>query len=116
MANFTTYFELSNDWFTTLDSTILNNLPMVGIGEVIKRTQFTVVPNPFSDQVTVTSNGNQPIQSYRIYDLGGNLVIAQNGLNAEKLTIDRGNMPAGMYFLELNSEKSVLGRQKIVVQ
>ncbi|PCH94491.1 MAG: hypothetical protein COB85_05585 [Bacteroidetes bacterium] len=102
--------------FAGLDSAILNNIPVVGIETIEEQVGFSVVPNPFSHEIMVTTGNRQSIILYRIYDLGGNLVRSEDGLNAETLVIDRGNLSGGMYFLELLSEKAVLGRQKIVVQ
>ncbi|PCH94490.1 MAG: hypothetical protein COB85_05580 [Bacteroidetes bacterium] len=78
--------------------------------------EFNVFPNPFSKSITIQVDDRSPIHSFRIYDLGGKLVKTENGLSTEKLIIDRSSLPNGTYFLELISENTVLGRQKIVIQ
>ncbi len=111
-----TYQTKTASYFTALDNDILPNIPLVGIAIRPKPIEFSVVPNPFSNSMTVTVSTGQQISGYQIHDLGGKVVRSESGLNENVLTIERGALPVGMYFLELSSDETVLGRQKIVIQ
>ena len=111
-----TYLTKTASYFTTLDTAIMNNMPMVSVPMRPKPIQFKVVPNPFSNNMKVTVTTGQQINSFEIHDLGGKLVRSESGLNENVLVIERGSLPQGMYFLELSTDETVLGRQKIVIQ
>ncbi|MBL4577103.1 MAG: T9SS type A sorting domain-containing protein [Flavobacteriales bacterium] len=112
----TTYQSKSASYFTTLDNDIIPNIPVVSVPLRPRPVEFSVVPNPFSNSMTVSVTTGQQISAYQIHDLEGKLVRYESGLSEDKITIERGSLSRGMYFLELSSEKDLLGRQKIVIQ
>ncbi|MCB0397468.1 MAG: T9SS type A sorting domain-containing protein [Flavobacteriales bacterium] len=75
---------------------------------------LNVFPNPFDKATTIRSS--VACSSYRIYSLAGELVRRQEGLSDTNLTIERGSLPTGMYFIEVMSEDGLLGRQRIIIQ
>jgi len=85
-----------------------------GINENENEELVRVYPNPFTNTTTIQSD--QPISSYRIYSISGRLVREQENLSGNTITIDRGNLPSGMYFIEVLSREGVLSREKVIVQ
>ena len=49
-------------------------------------------------------------------DVTGKVVRELSGVNNFPLTIERGNLPAGIYILELRAEDGIAERMKLLVQ
>ena len=63
-----------------------------------------VYPNPTSTVLTIEAA--EVIHSIRVYDLNGRL-MQQRSPNVKALSIDVSGWPAGLYFVELSSEREV---------
>lgn len=61
--------------------------------------EVSVYPNPFNDQLTITSNSQM---TYEVLDINGRLVVAKAVINAIE-TISTTNWTNGVYFLRFNS-------------
>ena len=79
-----------------------------------ENTSFSVYPNPFSDQAFLEYLSDD---SYlvTIYDAKGKKVqeIKRNG--AETTTIYRNSLAPGVYFVYLEENGDILGREKLVI-
>jgi len=84
------------------------------IKEFLQTENFSVYPNPFTTSTKIQST--HPISSYRIYSISGRLVRQEENGSGNTITIDRGSLPSGMYFVEVLSEDGILGRQKVIIQ
>jgi len=60
-------------------------------------------PNPFSVSTTIALPPNYEPFTLKVYDMLGNTVIVKENVSGESITIERGSLIAGMYFLELRS-------------
>jgi uncharacterized protein (TIGR02145 family) len=69
------------------------------IQEMNKRDLFNIFPNPAGNQFYIT-NVYDLKAHLAVYDLAGNLLLHQQ-LNANKNTIDIGNLSAGIYIIQL---------------
>jgi hypothetical protein len=74
-----------------------------------------VYPNPFTTEVTILVSGlsDHTVAEIKLVDLLGKELRSQKWSAAQKM--DRGNLPAGMYFFELCEQGIVLARKKIVI-
>lgn len=62
---------------------------------------FALYPNPASQAVNIKSLGNVEVESVRIYDSSGRLVLSQT----DTQDIDVSALSAGMYFARLATDK-----------
>ena len=96
----------------------------VGIKQPInnnpKNPIFTLSPNPANNQVTLSFttpiNANTKIL---LTDLSGKTVtIYNNPANSQSITINRNNLPKGLYFVQVQDANSnqVLGVSKVVFE
>ena len=88
-----------------------------GIGE-IDDLQFTLSPNPMKE-ITIlqlqTLVGNNMF--INIYDVSGKLVREiQNPESSSKIVIEKNDLNAGMYFVELEKENSSTQVKKLIIE
>ncbi|MEM6346109.1 MAG: T9SS type A sorting domain-containing protein [Bacteroidota bacterium] len=75
----------------------------VGIeDELSQEIGFQAFPNPANQQLTLqVADPAHPIQEVRLTDITGRTVYTQTGLSRTHTTIDRNNLPAGIYVLQV---------------
>lgn len=81
-----------------------------GIQENIKVSNINVYPNPVKTNLTVTLLKGEGVLT--VYNIVGEKVFSNKIINTQT-EIDVGNLPKGMYFVEVETEKDV-SRKKIV--
>ena len=86
-----------------------------GTEDVLKEAdvKVTLSPNPAYGSVQVVSEENSPIRHIVIYDVEGRIVDSQFNINANSYEIQRKQIPAGMYFVEMHFEKGKLSKKLI---
>jgi len=95
----------------TFTTYVVNNLQSI---EDVPLTQsVSVFPNPTSDFIQINSV-NRTIERVRIYDINGKLVYQEQNNNGASLFIYIGDLPVGIYSVEMlcNDEKAI--RQIII--
>lgn len=87
----------------------------VGIDDPVNPDLLSVYPVPAESTVYVTTSGNGMINSIEIFDITGKMVIENQNLNQYNYTINRGNLPTGMYILKATVNNKVFSK-KIVFE
>ena len=113
ITDFFTNIKSPNCWFNTTTSDLLKVCAPVSIKEEAQNN-FSIYPNPFTSQTTISFNEEQKNTLIRIRDILGK-EIKTIKFNGKQLIIDRGEMQAGIYFVRVISEKGEMNR-KIVVE
>ena len=117
------YFRFTlTDSVTTATSVASNNFPFsigtcsfpTGIQTLNSSNTLTAFPNPFSGNTEIFSSMKNC--SLKIMDVTGKTVKEFSAVIKFPITIERGNMPSGIYFLELRSADGNIERTKLVVQ
>jgi hypothetical protein len=76
---------------------------------------ITIFPNPFKDKTRITfSNPDHSPYQTVITDLAGKVVRTESGITTGEFELERGNLPAGIYLVEIRGER--ICRGKVVVQ
>lgn len=71
--------------------------------ELSQQIGFQAFPNPANQQLTLqVADATHPIQEIRLMDITGRTVYTQTGLQQVKVNLDRNNLPAGIYVLQVN--------------
>lgn len=61
-----------------------------------------IIPNPFTDRAVVLFNNNPSEEySFTIADITGKVVCTQTGISGNRFEIIKGDLPAGMYVIEV---------------
>jgi hypothetical protein len=94
----------------TFTTYVVNNLQ--SIEEVPLTQSVSIFPNPTSDFIQINSV-NRTIERVRIYDINGRLVYKEQNNNGASLFIYVGDLPIGIYSVELLSKNEKAIRQII---
>ncbi len=81
----------------------------------MKNKGFIIYPNPFSSQATIAFNEEQRNTFIKIMDVVGQ-EIKTICFNGKQLTIEKGEMKEGIYFVQVIDEKKNVSNKKIVIQ
>ena len=85
----------------------------VGMQDVANAVKVSVFPNPANTQVTIRSNNESgQIKSIRMFDVTGREVLSSSNLNTLAYQINRNDLIAGIYLVQVQTEK---GRSSIKV-
>ncbi len=98
------------------DTSACVSISNVGINESDLKAQFIIYPNPFTWQTTISFSEEQKNTTIKIMDVLGKEVktVVLNG--AKNLTIERSDMKAGIYFVQVIVENKNVVNKKIVVE
>lgn len=81
------------------------------------RARLSAVPCPFTSSTTITSDTPlTPSDRIRLFDLRGRAVRSWNGNGTRQFIIDRGDLPAGVYWLNADLDGRPADGVEVVVQ
>src|SRR5690606_4176244 len=80
-----------------------------------KEAQFNIFPNPFSSHTTLQSDQSINDGTLTIYNALGEVVSHITNINGQSVTIDRGNLANGLYFIRLTEGKHEIMMKKVIV-
>jgi hypothetical protein len=96
-------------------SNIEDNRLKVGLNNLKSAGQLTIFPNPSADFVTIGfANPEQDEYQLVVRDLAGKTVLVINNITEDKIVIERGNLKAGYYSVEVSGER--LYRGKLIIE
>lgn len=73
----------------------------LGLNETNKVNGLTIYPNPAKDKLTIQSKAE--MQSIRLFDLAGRLILELNHTNTTKRQLDIDQLSSGVYFMEVRT-------------
>ncbi len=109
--------KLDDDPYSHSMSNLENNRISVvpGLKEQLSSSILHIYPNPFSDGVTIEFP-NPEANPYQLIlqDLSGRKYIIINNIRTGKITLEREDLPSGVYLIELKG--AIITRQKVIIQ
>lgn len=84
-----------------------------GVDEQHSDVKFNAFPNPFNDQITINMPHENWIDQLTIIDQTGSIVYQAE--KTRKINFDLHELPAGIYFIQINSD-GIVSRQKLLKQ
>ncbi len=88
----------------------------VGIGEIDQHLSVNIFPNPATNFFTLTvPNSNDRIQFVKLFDVSGKIILEMREINKAYITIDRQNLPAGLYTIKIGLSIGEI-TEKVVLQ
>jgi C1A family cysteine protease len=94
-----------------IDNVYFSPLPRVSVQENNMDLSFGIYPNPFNNEFTVKFDADETnTVSVEITDMLGRIIDIRKwtvGMGSNRLTLNLGAEPAGMYFVKLTSSKGV---------
>lgn len=84
-----------------------------GVTENSFASAVRVFPNPASTTLTI-DRLSPGTQSIRLYDMAGRIVLESGDVTGDRHTLSVGELPAGIYLLEIREERGVVIRKVVV--
>ncbi len=85
----------------------------LSVDEIVARTNISLYPNPATDVINISVQGNSNDMNAEIYNVSGQVVYKAAVQNNSSINIS--NLPDGMYYIKLNGE-TANGTQKFIKQ
>jgi hypothetical protein len=97
------------------DTSACSAITTTGIEKNKLASSVSVYPNPFTTQTTINFNEDQKNTSVRIVDMFGKEVNSFN-FSGRQLTIEKGEMKSGIYFLQMQTKQGAVSTKIVVNQ
>lgn len=112
------YFDFNAPIITNLtDHTVMEEFVIVDVTEVkIPEASVEVFPNPTAQQAVFEIKGINPEGvDFKIYDSLGK-EVSQHHFATPRFTFNRGNLPAGVYFYQIEGDGALIATGKLMIQ
>ena len=81
----------------------------------IINTRFNIYPNPFSTQTTLQTGDLFKNATLTVYNCFGQAVKEIKNINGQGVTLQRDNLPSGLYFIRLMQEDKTFATEKVII-
>ncbi|HRZ42066.1 MAG TPA: T9SS type A sorting domain-containing protein [Bacteroidales bacterium] len=113
------YLVCVKDSSSTLFASVYNsemgcNL-IVGHDEINIENSLICYPNPFSTKTNLQIDVFFKDATLTVYNSVGQQVKQINNISGQTLTLQRDNLPSGLYFMQLMQENKIIATQKLVI-
>ena len=89
--------------------------PTVGVEEYKSPDMITIYPNPFNIQTKISLNNAVKNGTLKIIDMLGK-DVRNTSFSGNSVSIQRDNLEAGVYFMQVIADQHLIGTQKVVIQ
>ena len=100
--------------FGCLNSTC-QTVVITSINEIYLEAIVNIFPNPFSTQITLHADINFKDATLIIYNLYGQQVKQIINISGQTITLQRDNLPSGLYFIRLTQDGKIIATDKLVI-
>ncbi len=109
--------DIVNGFYEQTLTTITDGCVLItSTGEVLRKLDVRLQPNPFSQQALLQfDNPDGEIVELQITDINGRLIRSIGNISGEQVSVQRADLLSGLYFYRLKSD-SWLASGKMVVQ
>jgi uncharacterized protein (DUF1330 family) len=101
MANI--YFDFNTPVATNTAVTTVA-LPSSLVENKFLRPSLQLIPNPATNEITITTETENKNSEIKIYDFTGKLVLSKTSTNSQKTLIDISALNAGIYFVKVGND------------
>lgn len=75
--------------------------------------EFSVFPNPFSDELQIVTGTEEVILSVQIFEMNGRLIYNEENLNSNSFSISGATLPEGVFMVQITTNKGVEMRKMV---
>lgn len=75
----------------------------VGLEKISSASGISIYPNPSNDVVNISSSNGKLLRSVEIFNITGQLIVKETGLNNLSYSISKKNLNEGIYFLHVST-------------
>ncbi|MFY0644055.1 MAG: T9SS type A sorting domain-containing protein [Bacteroidia bacterium] len=91
------------------------NRDLVGVNEIASTEQIFLYPNPANSQLNIELANSNSIESVRLLNSVGQVVLELGDINSSSTTLDVAEMESGMYIVECLTSQGIITK-KISIQ
>jgi hypothetical protein len=117
MSPYQTFMCYSDSSVSYLMNVFSCNSLSKGIAEIFKNEELdvSISPNPTSDSFTLLFYKTQKNTTIRLTDVTGREIRTEN-FSGKKLTLQKGDLKSGVYFIQTINEKKNVANSKIIIE
>jgi hypothetical protein len=108
----------SGSW--RIDSVAINGTATFSAGVGLPKlthdlnAKFKLYPNPSNDGLVIIESSKNNFSKVEVVNLLGAVVASQNGILADKITLDLTTLPQGTYFVRISTE-NYISNEKLII-
>ena len=89
---------------------------VLSVNEFVLGIDYIISPNPFSDATTISFA--KPLDNAKIflYNTISDKAVLEKEINGDKITIQKGSLPEGIYFFRIIGEENKIAVGKLIIQ
>ncbi|NCA79360.1 MAG: T9SS type A sorting domain-containing protein [Sphingobacteriia bacterium] len=111
-------FYFTSDGYSNYEGWYIDDIRIEGVVNVgideMDYEMATTHPNPFTNKATIKfHNPSHSNYNLSIFNLSGNKVFERDNIKSDKVELKRGNLPDGIYLIELKGEKVFRGKMVV---
>jgi len=91
-----------------------NNI-VTNVTQLANTYAIFLFPNPFSSHTTLWINKNLSNATLTVENILGQTVAQIKNISGQTITLHRGNLPTGLYFLRLRQGDKIIATKKIII-
>lgn len=90
--------------------------PLASVDELLKEElRMEIFPNPFSSSTTIKLNKTIKNIELELYNLLGQKIKTITNISGQTITLNRENLPNGLYFIRLTQDNKVIASEKLII-
>jgi hypothetical protein len=97
------------------DSSYWSGLLATGIQEIANRTKLLIMPNPFTTTTILHADKDFTDATLTVYNSLGQQVKQVRNVSGQTITLQRGNLSGGIYFIQLTQDNRIITTDKLLV-
>lgn len=98
-----------------LDNYLLCYNGTLSVGKELNKTNLTIFPNPFSTQTILQTDRIYKDATLNVYNSLGQRVKQINKISGQTITVNRDNLPNGLYFLRIIEGNKTVATNKLII-
>ena len=104
----------TNDWIIYSKTVYFRSELRTSISKNIIDLNYIVYPNPFTDYTTIKLSDAVHTQKIELIDIHGRILRTIDNVISNSVTIHRENLPSGIYFIRIHSDKTYV--KKVIIR
>lgn len=114
-------FAILGTWFSASTYEVLfvktDSNGTVELEKIVSNITFNLFPNPLTESATLQiENFHNEAYTLTLFDNEGRLVRTFKNLSPNKIVIERNNLPSGLYYYQLCTDKKYCATGKLIIE
>ncbi|MBE0663497.1 MAG: T9SS type A sorting domain-containing protein [Bacteroidales bacterium] len=94
---------------------LINLQQVTGINSLEQKQSAKIFPNPFNNQTTLQTDNILKNATLSVYNCFGQTIKKIRNISGQTITINRDNLPSGVYFIRLTQDNKIIATNKLII-